>query len=88
MGANQANVPVEMIEAAYPLRIRRYGIMPDTGGAGRQRGGNSFIREYEYLGEEPGLLSLRSDKRDFPRMACLAGPRAMARSACCFRVAG
>lgn len=65
MGANQANVPVEMIEASYPLRIRRYGIMPDTGGAGRQRGGNSFIREYEYLGEEPGLLSLRSDKRDF-----------------------
>ena len=65
MGANQANVPVEMIEAAYPLRIRRYGIMPDTGGAGQHRGGNAFIREYEYLGEAPGLLSLRSDKRDF-----------------------
>ncbi|MAE92791.1 MAG: methylhydantoinase [Pelagibaca sp.] len=65
MGANQANVPVEMIEANYPLRIRRYGIMPDTGGAGRHRGGNSFIREYEYTGEEDGLLSLRSDKRDF-----------------------
>jgi N-methylhydantoinase B len=66
MGANQANVPVEMIEASYPLRILNYGIMPDTGGAGRHRGGNSFIREYEYLGEEPGLLSLRSDKRAFP----------------------
>lgn len=65
MGANQANVPVEMIEASYPLRIRRYGIMPDTGGAGRYRGGNAFVREYEYLGEEPGLMSLRSDKRDF-----------------------
>lgn len=65
MGANQANVPVEMIEAAYPLRIRRYGIVPDTGGAGRHRGGNSFIREYEYLGETEGLLSLRSDKREF-----------------------
>lgn len=65
MGANQANVPVEMIEASYPLRIRRYGIMPDTGGAGRHRGGNAFVREYEYLGEEPGLMSLRSDKRDF-----------------------
>ncbi|SMO80301.1 hydantoinase B/oxoprolinase family protein [Paracoccus laeviglucosivorans] len=65
MGANQANVPVEMIEASYPLRIRRYGIVPDTGGAGRHRGGNAFIREYEYLGEQPGMMSLRSDKRDF-----------------------
>ncbi|MCR8549279.1 hydantoinase B/oxoprolinase family protein [Salipiger sp. P9] len=66
MGANQANVPVEMIEASYPLRIRRYGVVPDTGGAGRFRGGNAFIREYEYTGEEEGVLSLRSDKRDHP----------------------
>lgn len=65
MGANQANVPIEMIEASYPLRIRRYGIVPDTGGAGRYRGGNAFVREYEYLGETEGLMSLRSDKRDF-----------------------
>lgn len=65
MGANQANVPIEMIEASFPLRIREYGIVPDTGGAGRHRGGDSFVREYEYLGEGAGLLSLRSDKRDF-----------------------
>ena len=65
MGANQANVPVEMIEATFPLRIREYGTAPDTGGAGRFRGGNSIIREYEYLAEV-GILTLRSDKRDFP----------------------
>lgn len=65
MGANQANVPVEMIESSYPLRILRYGIVADTGGAGRYRGGNSFIREYEYLGETEGVMFLRSDKRDF-----------------------
>ena len=34
MGANQSNVPIEMIEANYPLRIRRYGLIPDTGGSG------------------------------------------------------
>ena len=73
MGANQANVPVEMIEAAYPLRIRRYGLVPDTGGAGRKRGGNAFIREYEYTGETPGLLSLRSDKRRFRPHGLLGG---------------
>ncbi|MEM6745311.1 MAG: hydantoinase B/oxoprolinase family protein, partial [Pseudomonadota bacterium] len=65
MGANQANVPVEMMEASYPLRVLRYGIVQDTGGAGRHRGGPSFIREYQYVGDEEGVLSLRSDKKDF-----------------------
>jgi N-methylhydantoinase B len=65
MGANQANVPVEMIEASFPLRIRRYGIVPDTGGAGKFRGGNALIREYEFLAQA-GVLTLRSDKRDIP----------------------
>ncbi|BAQ44839.1 MULTISPECIES: hydantoinase B/oxoprolinase family protein [Methylobacterium] len=65
MGANQANVPVELIEANFPIRVRRYGIAPDTGGPGRQRGGHALLREYEFLGES-GVLTLRSDKRDFP----------------------
>jgi N-methylhydantoinase B len=64
IGANQSNVPIEMIEANYPLRIRRYGIVPDTGGAGKHRGGNSLIREYEFLAES-GVFSLRTDKRAF-----------------------
>lgn len=65
MGANQSNVSIETIEANYPLRILRYGIMPDTGGAGRFRGGNALVREYEFLADH-GVLILRSDKRDFP----------------------
>lgn len=72
MGANQANVPIEMIEANYPIRIRSYGTVPDTGGAGRQRGGNAFIREYEFLAEE-GVLSLRSDKLAFPPHGLFGG---------------
>lgn len=65
MGANQSNVPIEMIEANYPLRIRRYGMVPDTGAAGKYRGGNSLIRDYEFLADE-GVFALRTDKRDFP----------------------
>jgi N-methylhydantoinase B len=65
MGANQSNVPIEMIEANYPLRIRRYGLIPDTGGAGKFRGGNSLIRDYEFLADE-GVFSLRTDKKAFP----------------------
>lgn len=72
MGANQSNVPIEMIEANYPLRIRRYGIVPDTGGAGKYRGGNSLVRDYEFLAEE-GVFSLRTDKRAFPPHGLDAG---------------
>ena len=31
---NLANTPIEMVEATYPLRFRRYEFLPDTGGAG------------------------------------------------------
>ena len=72
MGANQSNVPIEMIEANLPLRIRQYGIASDTGGAGRFRGGNALIREYELLAET-AVFSLRSDKRDFPPHALAGG---------------
>lgn len=74
MGANQSNVPIEMIEANYPLRIRRYGLIPDTGGPGKFRGGNSLIRDYEFLADE-GVFSLRTDKKAFPPHG-LAGGKA------------
>lgn len=63
--ANQANVPVEMIEAEYPIRIERYGLVPDTGGPGRNRGGLSLTREHR-LTQGDAILSVRSDKRNFP----------------------
>jgi N-methylhydantoinase B len=65
IGANQSNVPVEMIEAEYPIRIEHYGIAPDTGGPGRFRGGLSLVRSYRVLAEEAGL-NVRSDKRKHP----------------------
>ena len=71
-GANQSNVPIEMIEANLPLRIRRYGLAADTGGAGRFRGGSSLIREYELLAES-AVFSLRSDKRAHPPHALAGG---------------
>jgi N-methylhydantoinase B len=61
MASNQANVPVEMIEADYPIRIERYGFLPDTGGPGRQRGGLSLIREYRMLADDV-YFGVRSDK--------------------------
>ena len=65
IGANQSNVPIEMIEQEYPLRIEQYALVPDSGGAGQFRGGLGIIREFRLLGEE-ATLTVRSDKRRFP----------------------
>ena len=65
IGANQSNVPIEMIEAEYPIRIDRYAIAQDTGGPGEFRGGLSLVRDYRILASE-AELNVRSDKRDFP----------------------
>ncbi|MDX1744540.1 MAG: hydantoinase B/oxoprolinase family protein [Halobacteriales archaeon] len=46
---NVSNTPVEAIEAAHPIRIHAYELMPDTGGAGTHRGGPGTVRRYEFL---------------------------------------
>jgi N-methylhydantoinase B len=43
------DMPVEVYETRFPLRINRYAIRPGSGGAGRWRGGNGVVREYEAL---------------------------------------
>lgn len=40
------DIPVEIFESKYPLRILSYGIRKDSGGAGKYRGGNGTYREY------------------------------------------
>jgi N-methylhydantoinase B len=41
------DIPIEVHETRYPWRITEYRIRPDSGGAGKWRGGNGVIREYE-----------------------------------------
>ncbi|MCC6193089.1 MAG: hydantoinase B/oxoprolinase family protein [Burkholderiales bacterium] len=65
IGANQSNIPIEMIEREHPLRVERYGLVPDTGGPGRFRGGLATLREIRVLCDEASI-SVRSDKRRFP----------------------
>jgi len=40
------DIPTEIFEAKYPLRMLSYDILPDTGGAGQYRGGNGTSRKY------------------------------------------
>ena len=72
MGANQSNVPVEMIESDYPIRIEEYGMVADTGGAGRYRGGLALTRSYRILNDR-AILNVRSDKRKYPPHGLFGG---------------
>jgi N-methylhydantoinase B len=76
---NFSNNPIEVIESEYPVVIQRYGYVPDSGGAGRFRGGLALVREYRFENPE-GVLQLRTDRRRFVPYG-LAGGRAGTRSA-------
>ncbi|MEP3636048.1 MAG: hydantoinase B/oxoprolinase family protein [Paracoccaceae bacterium] len=54
------NVPNEFLEAYFPLRIREYATIPDSGGAGVHRGGNGITIAYEML--EAGEVSIHDDR--------------------------
>ncbi|WP_109487427.1 hydantoinase B/oxoprolinase family protein [Occallatibacter savannae] len=58
---NSLNTPVEALEYAYPFRMIRYGIRPNSGGAGKHRGGDGLIREIELLGD--AQVTLLADRR-------------------------
>jgi 5-oxoprolinase (ATP-hydrolysing) len=51
----------EVLERRFPVRLARFAIRADSGGAGRQRGGNGVVRELELL--EPLSLSFVSERR-------------------------
>jgi len=69
--------PIEILESEYPCRIRRFELMPDSGGRGRWRGGLSLLREYELLAD--ATVIRRFDKTRFPPEG-LAGGESGARA--------
>lgn len=49
---NTENAPIEETEYAYPVRINRYELVPDSEGAGRWRGGMGVRRDYCFPDQE------------------------------------
>ena len=49
---NTSNLPVEAIEQEYPLRVEEYGLIEDSGGAGRHRGGLGLRRVVRPVGHD------------------------------------
>jgi N-methylhydantoinase B len=70
--ANLSNQPVELIEADLPLEVVRYELVPDSGGAGRFRGGLAWQREFRVLAER-AVLTIRSDRRHHPPYGLFGG---------------
>jgi N-methylhydantoinase B len=58
---NSLNTPAEALEYAYPLRVRRYALRPNSGGQGRFRGGDGIVREIEVLADSD--VTLLADRR-------------------------
>lgn len=61
---NAPNTPIEMLEAMYPITFTAYGFRPDSGGAGRKRGGAGICREIR-LDAPSGILGATFDRFRF-----------------------
>jgi N-methylhydantoinase B len=59
--SNTLSTPIEALELAYPLRVRRYALRLGSGGKGAHRGGDGVVRELEAL--EPCRFSIVSERR-------------------------
>ncbi len=69
---NMSNMPVETLEARYPIRVEEYALRPDSCGPGEHRGGLGLIRQYQLLADE-AVLQLRADRADNPPYGLFGG---------------
>jgi len=60
-GGNCAIISAEVLETIGPLRVLRTGLVPNSGGAGRHRGGLGIERDFEMLGDR-GILTADSQQ--------------------------
>lgn len=60
---NSLNTPVEALEYAFPFLVTKYRLRAESGGAGKFRGGDGVIREFEALTDCD--LTILADRRRF-----------------------
>jgi N-methylhydantoinase B len=56
------NIPVEIIEERYPIRVEHYALWQDSGGAGRYRGGLGISRAWHALQAMKVTLTVEATK--------------------------
>jgi len=69
---NCMNLPVEALEMEAPIRVNRFSLRMDSGGAGRFRGGLGSVREYEILDGEI-TLTHRGERHFSRAKGCFGG---------------
>jgi len=64
---NAGSVPIEADEMENPLIFERFEILPDTGGAGKFRGGNGFCRVIRLLTDKAQMCLCADRHRSRPQ---------------------
>jgi N-methylhydantoinase B len=71
--SNTMNTPIEVLEMAFPVRIERYEVSPDSGGAGRYRGGCAARRVWRMLDGADATGALCMERMTSPPFGLLGG---------------
>src|SRR5215472_237495 len=71
--SNTMNTPVEVLEMAFPLRVERYAVNPDSGGAGQFRGGCGAVRTWRMLQGADAVGSLCMERMTSPTFGLMGG---------------
>ena len=69
---NCANIPIEVQETQNPIRIHRFEMIPDSGGAGEYRGGCGVRKDVELLNSS-ATLCLLGDRHRFQPYGLFGG---------------
>jgi N-methylhydantoinase B len=76
--SNFKNIPVEAMESDFPIRILKYSLRPDSGGAGKFRGGLGSEKMYEFLRGE--IVATHRGERNYTSPWGLFGGKPGARA--------
>jgi N-methylhydantoinase B len=71
--SNTMNTPIEVLEMAFPVRVERYEIEPDSGGAGRYRGGAGARRVWRMLAGADATGALCMERMTSPPFGLMGG---------------
>ena len=71
--SNVATVPIEQFENSVPLLITEKSLIPDSGGAGKFRGGPAQRIGFEVTSEYPVTMTIRHERVKFPPRGLLGG---------------
>jgi len=71
--SNIATVPIEQFENSVPILVTEKELIPDSGGAGRYRGGPAQRLSFKSTSDQPITMTIRHERVDHPPRGLLGG---------------